>query len=299
MYNVEAYLDESIESCLKQTFNDVELIISDNGSTDRTPEIYRSWAERDPRVRFVRSEVNRGLAWNHNRVVELAQGDYFMWAPADDRFAADYVQRCVEVLDRDPGVVYVLGQNVLIDSGGNVIGREVNRYRLASESPSVRFGDLLVVRGGHNTYGMMRISDLRGIGRYRTFPLAERLIFAELSLRGRFHLLSDDCYFRRLHEGQASGDRDRGNRVAEAIVLDPRRVMWWRHIPIVMQAEYAMAFFAAVGRAPISRRERWKCRAALLRWMLSHVPGFRLRDPRTVEVLVELARKVPPQSPPI
>ena len=113
VYNVERYLDESIQSFLSQTFRDFELVISDNGSTDRTPDICRSWARRDPRVRFLRSDVNRGLAWNHNRVAELARGEYFMWAPADDRFAPDYVRRCVEALDRDPGVVYVFGTTVL------------------------------------------------------------------------------------------------------------------------------------------------------------------------------------------
>jgi glycosyltransferase involved in cell wall biosynthesis len=298
VYNVERYLDESIESFLKQTFRDIELIISDNGSTDRTPEICRGWAQRDPRVRFLRSEVNRGLAWNHNRVADLARGEYFMWAPADDLFAPDYVQRCVWVLDRAPGVVYVLGQNVLTESGGNVIGREVNRYELASESASVRFWDQLVVWGGHNTYGLMRTSVLRGIGPYRTFPLAERLIFAELSLHGRFHLLSGDCYFRRLHEGQASAVRDPSHRVDEAMILDPRRARWWRHIPIVMKAEYVVAFFAAVARAPVHPRDRWKCRVALLRWVLSHVPGFRLRDPRTTEVLVEPAGDTTPIGDP-
>src|SRR5688572_17365722 len=99
VYNVERFLDESIESFLSQTFRDIELIISDNGSTDGTAAICRRWAQRDTRVRFVRSEVNRGLAWNHNRVAELATGEYFMWAPADDRFSSDYVRRCVEVLE--------------------------------------------------------------------------------------------------------------------------------------------------------------------------------------------------------
>ncbi len=94
-------------------------------------------------------------------MAELARGEYFMWAPADDRFAPDYVRRCVEALDRDPGVVYVFGTTVLTDAAGDVIGREVNRYDLASESASARFWDLLVVRGGHNFYGMMRTSVLR------------------------------------------------------------------------------------------------------------------------------------------
>jgi glycosyltransferase involved in cell wall biosynthesis len=286
VYNVERYLDESIDSFLRQTFSDFELIISDNGSSDGTPAICQRWAQRDARIRFVRSDVNRGLAWNHNRVAELARGSYFMWVPADDRFAPDYVRCCVEVLDRDPGVVYVYGRTVLTDSAGDVIGREANRYDLASGSPSVRFWDLLVVRGGHNFYGMMRTSILRRIAPHRTFPLAERVIFAELSLYGRFELLGGDHYFRRLHGGQVSVFRNVDPR-AEATVLDPHRARWWRHNPILMKAEYVMAFFGAVWRAPLDLRSRWECVAALIRWMVSHVPGFSLRDPRTRGVLIE------------
>ena len=143
----------------------------------------------------------------------------------------------------------------------------------------------MVVRGGQNFYGMMRTSVLAEIGPHRTFPLAERVIFAELSLHGRFHLLHGDYYFRRLHEGQLSAIR--ADRRVEAVVLDPRRARRWRHIPIVMKAEYVVAFFAAVKRAPLDPPARRQCRVALLRWMLSHVPGFRLRDPRAIEVLIE------------
>jgi glycosyltransferase involved in cell wall biosynthesis len=299
VFNVERYLDESIESYLNQTFRDIELVISDNGSTDRTPEICRKWAERDSRVRFLRSDVNRGLAWNHNRVVELARGEYFMWAPADDRFALDYVRSCVDVLDTDPGVVYVYGTTVLTDRDGNVIGREVNRYNLASQSSSIRFWDMLVVWGGHNVYGMTRTSVIRTIAPHRTFPLAERVIFAEMSLHGRFQLLPGDRYFRRLHDGQVSVLRDPHHRVDEALILDPGRAKWWRHMPIVMKAEYVLAFFDAVARAPINWRVRWGCRIALYRWMLSHIPGFRLRDPRTKEVVVERAEETTNATPAI
>ena len=61
-------------------------------------------------MHYFRSEVNRGLAWNHNRAVELARGRYFMWMAHDDVLGEDYVRRYVEVLNQDPGVVLVLHQ---------------------------------------------------------------------------------------------------------------------------------------------------------------------------------------------
>src|SRR4051794_27811047 len=71
VYNGEKYLAAAIESALRQTFGDLELIISDNGSTDGTREICERFAAEDPRVRYHQEVQNRGAVWNFNRVVQL------------------------------------------------------------------------------------------------------------------------------------------------------------------------------------------------------------------------------------
>src|SRR5208283_892093 len=93
VYNGENYLRETIGSVLRQTFEDFELLLLDNASTDGTSEICREFVDQDQRVRHFRSEVNRGLIWNHNRAVALARGSYFMWIEHDDLIADDYVNR--------------------------------------------------------------------------------------------------------------------------------------------------------------------------------------------------------------
>jgi glycosyltransferase involved in cell wall biosynthesis len=65
VYNGERYVAGAIEGLLGQTFTDLELVISDHASTDGTEAICRSFAERDPRVRYLRHPGNRGLVWNH------------------------------------------------------------------------------------------------------------------------------------------------------------------------------------------------------------------------------------------
>ncbi|MBW2497607.1 MAG: glycosyltransferase [Deltaproteobacteria bacterium] len=75
--NGERYLEAAIQSILGQRFTDFELIISDNGSTDRTPEICQRCASRDARIRFTRSSTNRGAAWNFCHVFDLARGECF------------------------------------------------------------------------------------------------------------------------------------------------------------------------------------------------------------------------------
>jgi hypothetical protein len=82
--NGERYVAGAIESALRQTFVDFELIVSDNASTDATESICRSFARQDSRVRYERSAEDRGAAGNHNRCFELSGGRYFMWLSYDD-----------------------------------------------------------------------------------------------------------------------------------------------------------------------------------------------------------------------
>src|SRR5246127_6023313 len=105
VYNGERFIEEALQSILKQTFTDFELIISDNASTDRTGEIVKAYAERDNRIRYYRNEKNIGAGWNARRVYELATGKYFKWATADDFLEPDLLRRCVEILESDPGCV--------------------------------------------------------------------------------------------------------------------------------------------------------------------------------------------------
>ena len=74
VYNGEKYISEAIESIGSQCFEDYEVIVSDNGSTDKTSDICRAFSMRDKRIKFYGATVNRGLAWNWNRVAALARG---------------------------------------------------------------------------------------------------------------------------------------------------------------------------------------------------------------------------------
>ena len=103
VYNGERYLRQAIESIQSQT--DLELIISDNASTDATEGICREYATRDPRVRYYRSDQNRGAAWNHNRVVELARGEYFKRQCHDDYCDTTFLEKCLAVIHSNPDVV--------------------------------------------------------------------------------------------------------------------------------------------------------------------------------------------------
>ena len=89
--NGARYLGEAVDSLLRQTYTDFELIISDNASTDQTEAICRAYVARDPRVRYYRSSQDVGLANNYNYLFIRARGEYFKWAAADDVHEPDYL----------------------------------------------------------------------------------------------------------------------------------------------------------------------------------------------------------------
>ena len=95
VYNGEEFLEETLDSLLSQTFEDFELIISDNASTDGTGDIARRVAARDSRVRYHRRHQNLGLAANYNGLVTMASGELFKWATADDPCRPAFLEQCL------------------------------------------------------------------------------------------------------------------------------------------------------------------------------------------------------------
>lgn len=285
VYNGEAFIETALRSLLSQTFTDIEIVISDNASTDRTGEICGQIAREDHRVHYSRASANRGLVWNHRRALAMAKGEFFMYAPHDDWFAPGYVAACVEALEADPDISFAHAVTVLVDEGGTEIGRELTRQRMQDPSPSIRFWDVLTVQGGINWYGLTRRRLMQRIGRYEALPRSERIVLAELALWGPFALLPAGLYFRRIHGGQATALRH--DRKAELRRLDPAKAHGWRATTAAMLTEYVLLFVGAVVRAPLSGRERVRSFGYLGRWILAKLPPFRLTDPRTTSLAIE------------
>ena len=97
-YNGENFLAESLDALLGQSYEDFELIISDNASTDGTEDICRRYAKQDSRIRYIRQPRNIGCAPNHNVLVRQSRGELFKWASDDDLYARDLIERCIEAL---------------------------------------------------------------------------------------------------------------------------------------------------------------------------------------------------------
>lgn len=206
VFNGERFVAEALDSILGQTFQDFEIVISDNGSTDRTEYICRSYASRDPRVRYYRNEANRGAAWNHNRVFELARGQYFKWWSHDDLCAPEFLEECVAVLDRDPGVVLCFARTQIIDADR----RPVTKYivpamtRMDSRRAYQRFhGAICPDHWCFEVYGVGRTDVLRQTHLIANYTASDRVLLAELALRGRFYEIPACRLFNRDHQSRS------------------------------------------------------------------------------------------------
>lgn len=120
-YNYARYLDERIQSLLNQTYKDFELIILDDASTDNSVEVIQKYIS-DPRVKTQFYTENSGLPYKRwNDGADLAQGEYLLFAGADDSCEPMLIEKLVEKLDHHPSVGLALSQSWEIDSDGNII----------------------------------------------------------------------------------------------------------------------------------------------------------------------------------
>ena len=270
VYNGERFLEFAIGSLLGQTCGDFELIISDNASTDGTEAICRRYASLDSRVRYYRSERNRGAAWNHNRVVELARAPYFKWAAHDDICAPSFLERCADVLDREPSAILCYAQTVLIDEAGQPLGLGANRCVPGSPDPFLRFRTLMETLAlSDPMYGIIRADVLRQTALLGSYPAADLVLLSELALRGTFQIVPETLFFRRDHAQKA--DRAHPASAGLASWYDPNNqgklvLRYWR-----LLVEYV----GSITRTPMGLSARARCYVYMLRWF-----WWNLRDLR-------------------
>lgn len=120
IYNAERYLRQAIDSVLSQTFTDFELILTDDGSTDESIEIIRSY--NDPRVIVVNDGMHKGLAIRLNEQIAMARGDYFARMDADDVMLPQRLERQAAFIKRHPETDVLGSSTIVIDENGTKIG---------------------------------------------------------------------------------------------------------------------------------------------------------------------------------
>lgn len=193
--NGARHVEASIRSVLTQRFEDFELIVVDDGSTDATPDILSAVRGADPRVVVVRQE-NRGLAASLNRGIAMARSAYIARQDADDISREDRFEHQVAYLDQHPSIAAVGSSADVLDRAGTVVGA----LRARRGADAVRQG-LLTLRSTpvHGSM-LMRTSAIHAAGGYREAFAAGQDYDLWLRLTDRFEIdnLPDALYQWRL-----------------------------------------------------------------------------------------------------
>lgn len=286
VYNGARYLSGAIEAILAQTYENFELIICDNASSDETPQICERFARQDPRIRYVRQPRNVGAAANFNQCVVLAGGRYFKWAAHDDLIEPEFLERCVGLLESNPDAVLCQSMVQIIDQDG----RAQDAYDPAtsgtgSPRPVERFAGRLRTRWCEDIFGVIRTGALRESGLIGTYPSADRALLAELALRGRFVFVPELLFSNREHV-------DRSTRGGRRHIYSPERYAWFapdarRVLPTwSLLSDYARL----IPRHLQARSERLAGYVHLMRWLVGR---------RLLSLLIEAVLMVAPRLLPV
>jgi glycosyltransferase involved in cell wall biosynthesis len=263
-HNGAHYIDQSISSIVAQTYEDWELLVVDDASTDESAQKIQAWVEKDERIRAISLQRNHQLPAALNAGFRLARGSYFSWTSDDNWYRPDAFASLLDAIEREPSRDIVFSSFIEVDGSGATL-RERHLYW-----PS----DL--VRG--NTVGpcfLYRRQVDETLGGY-----AEDLILAEdydfwlrASLRFHFHAVDELLYYYRVHEGSLTAQRTEAVEAIAQHALD-------RHLAELSCRERgdALVRLAAVDLSQgITKRGRRRLGQAIAlgRWPLLH-SGFRL-----------------------
>jgi glycosyltransferase involved in cell wall biosynthesis len=282
VFNGEKYLEEALDSILSQTFQDFELIISDNASTDSTEQICRKYAAKDSRVRYYRNKQNLGGPKNYNRVFELSSGEYFKWAAYDDVLAPEYLRKCVNVLDRNPSIVGCHCKTGRIDQYGNFLGyyNEGLLKRIGSPKPHERFRDLISLYYTTTPFhGVYRASFFARSQRHGDYVGADRNLVAELSLMGRIYEIPECLFFWREHPNSYTSIFYGSNR-KDTLARLRAEAVWWSKEKGTYFPHWKNCFeyFRSVNRVTLKLSEKLWCYIQILGWFMEEGRGFMAKD---------------------
>jgi hypothetical protein len=195
--NEEQYLAETLDGLLAQDYSNLEIVISDNASTDRTSEICRSYAARDPRISYHRQEHNGGAPENFNEAFRRSSGEYFTWASGHDRRAPSAIRNCVEVLEARPEVILCYPHTLLQTYAGTTVEVTDDHLETTGLTAAQRLDMTIRDLGRCNAFhGVIRSSALRRTRLCRPCLGPDNVLLTELSVLGPVHQIEPRLFIR-------------------------------------------------------------------------------------------------------
>ena len=183
VYNGAKTLASTIEAAINQDYENLEIIISDNCSTDETQIIAERYQAKDPRIKYVRQEKNFGMTSNFSKVFEYSTGEFFMWAAHDDRHAPTFISTCLPYLlnDTEAGLCVPKTQAYYRDQVSWISNmKSFSGINTRTEL----FGETLRHFPAVGMYGLYRRSIIQKTGLWRNFTGADLVFIQDLTLHG-------------------------------------------------------------------------------------------------------------------
>jgi glycosyltransferase involved in cell wall biosynthesis len=262
VYNGERYLRHAVSSVLSQDFEDFELIISDNASTDATHDICAEYAAADKRVRYFRHASNIGPVPNFNHVFSLAKGQFFKWLSCDDECCPGMLRRCAEVMETAPSrVALVYPQGEVIDEQGKPRGTMLEHVGTRGLRPHQRLSWTLFKHGSAIALcGLIRSSALKRTRLRGSFVMDDCALLAELAMLGEIWEMPDVLLRIRIHPGNALTSCD--GTPSLMAWLDPENKRKVFFLP--PRPRFALEMFRSVSYLPMRPLDKLLCYAVIL-----------------------------------
>lgn len=197
-FNSDETVGQSIDSVLTQSFRNLRLLISDNASEDNTQEECLKRVRRDSRVHYYRQTSNIGVFQNYNELFLKCKSKYFKWQSSSDWCDKGFIKSCVDALESNQDAVLAYPEVTLVDEAGN-LERYTGDFGLYMDDPADRFRYFLNNRQLCNVFnGVIRTDALRGTRLNGQFQGSDTPLLAELALKGKFVLIREPMWYRRM-----------------------------------------------------------------------------------------------------
>lgn len=222
-FNRSQDLVRAVASVLAQDYANLEVIISDNASTDNTESVCLQLEAQHSRVRYVRQATNVGAIGNFTNALSLARGEYFMWLGDDDWIDPKYVSCCCAFLTANPDFVLACGRDLYFRGGVfSAAGPRINLIYADPKARVIEYFEKVTVNGMF--YGLMRRSTLTPLA-YPPKLAGDWLLMAQMAMSGRTMTLASVT----LNRGEAGESQDLERHAvrlgySEAEARDP----WWQ-----------------------------------------------------------------------
>lgn len=244
--NGERFLGRALESILAQDFDDFEVIVCDNASTDGTGQLVGDFGRRDPRVRYIRNEENIGQIENFNRVFELSRGEFFRWMGADDWLEPDFASRCVAALKARQDAIGVTTQWRYVDDQNQVDFLDVSGPRVDAPTASQRLHLVFSIFHSRKQilfdpiYSLIRRDALERTEMLSISRWTDRLLAVELCIQGSFCHLDQVLSARRNARDPRSVRLPRYHDRLRGQQREHRWMLYMGYAKIVKRASLAM-----------------------------------------------------------